>query len=519
MWALKRTALWGKPVPSSRPGAQRAALSAVIAVLTLTVGSAPVGAADATGPSSSETPYLRGRAPDARTTSLLTVGDSVHHTSRADERYQLAGIPDGMGAYDNGDGTFTVVLNHEIPAGSGRVRDHGANGAFVSRWIVRKSDLRVLSGQDLIQGVMIATGGPAAFSRFCSGDLAKIGAWYDPAGGTGYNGRIYLNGEEVGAEGRAFGTVLSGIHAATAYELPSLGKFSWENAVANPAAGPDTVVVGLDDSTPGQVYVYVGTKQPTGNAIQRAGLIGGVLYGVKVTDVPLEDRATGIGAAEQPFTLASLGDVSAKTGAQLDIDSIEAGVTRFLRPEDGSWDPLHPNDFYFVTTDQFNTVKRPGVASTPNTPPAQEGATRLWRLRFVDHAHPDLGGTISELLDGTTGDDPMEMMDNITVDRSGHVMIQEDVGGQALTGRVWEYTIATGAYRQVAVHDRLRFGDDVGRLPRAPFTRDEESSGIVDVSQILGGRAYLLDVQAHHPQADPGLVEGGQLLLLRVSAH
>jgi hypothetical protein len=39
--------------------------------------------------------------PGIGTTSILTVGDSVGG-------YRMVGIPDGLGAYDNGDGTFTT---------------------------------------------------------------------------------------------------------------------------------------------------------------------------------------------------------------------------------------------------------------------------------------------------------------------------------------------------------------------------------------------------------------------------
>jgi hypothetical protein len=51
-------------------------------------------------------------------------------------------------------------------------------------------------------------------------------------------------------------------------------------------------------------------------------------------------------------------------------------------------------------------------------------------------------------------------------------------------------------------------------------TRDEESSGIIDVSDILGAGWYLLTVQAPHTFVDPELaaelVAGGQLLALHV---
>ncbi|MBK8121275.1 MAG: hypothetical protein IPK39_20560 [Sulfuritalea sp.] len=94
-----------------------------------------------------------------------------------------------------------------------------------------------------------------------------------------------MNGEENGNEGRAFGFVATGSNKGKVYELPYLGKFSWENSVANPYSGDKTVVIGLDDSTPGQVYVYQGTKTNTGLDIDKAGLTNGTLAGIKV-DTP-----------------------------------------------------------------------------------------------------------------------------------------------------------------------------------------------------------------------------------------
>ena len=58
---------------------------------------------------------------------------------------------------------------------------------------------------------------------------------------------------------------------------------SISNALANPTAGTQTVVLMLNDQAPGQLYLYVGSKQATGNVVQRAGLQGGRLYGIKVT--------------------------------------------------------------------------------------------------------------------------------------------------------------------------------------------------------------------------------------------
>ena len=73
---------------------------------------------------------------------------------------------------------------------------------------------------------------------------------------------------------------MTGAEAGDSYELPLLGRMSFENSLANPASGVKTVVMSTDDSTPGEVYLYVGTKQATGTAVEKAGLTNGLLFGI-----------------------------------------------------------------------------------------------------------------------------------------------------------------------------------------------------------------------------------------------
>src|SRR5262249_40408451 len=162
------------------------------------------------------------------------------------------------------------------------------------------------------------------------------------------------------------------------------------------------------------------------------------------------------------------------------------------------WDPTHPSDFYFVTTDRLDEV-RDGVGT-------QVGRSRLWRLHFNDLTHPEAGGTIEMLLDGPEGGN---MFRNITVNRFGQRLLQEDVGDAAHLGKIWEYDIATDSLVMLASHNPALFGD-IGVPATAPFNQDEESSGVIDVSSIFGPGTYLLDVQAHYSPGDPELVEGGQ---------
>ena len=445
-----------------------------------------------TGPSSSQSPYVVRAQPGVTTKAILTVGDA------AGNGYRMVGIPDGLGAYDSGHGTFTILMNHELRENVGAVREHGARGAFVSQWTIRKGSLQAVAGKDLIEQVATWNAAAGAYdaprkgvaiSRLCSGDLPDLTAFLHE--GTGYGGRIFLSGEESGAEGRAFGHVATGPEAGTSYELPHLGRYSWENAVANPATGPATVVVGTDDTTPGEVYVYRGAKRAIGNAVERAGLVGGTLGGIRVAGFPSEPADTGIPSGT-PFSLADHGDVAAKSGATLQSESTAQGVTKFLRPEDGHWDPRDPSRFYFVTTASFT------------------GKSRLWRLNFADPANPAAGGTIDMLLEGDEG---QRMMDNITVDDRGGVLIQEDPGSNPYLAKIRRYDIASDTLSTVAEHDPERF-DPAQASPL--LTQDEESSGIVDVSAIMGSGWYLGDVQAHYPHPDPEMVEGGQLFALHV---
>ena len=133
-------------------------------------------------------------------------------------------------------------------------------------------------------------------------------------------------------------------------------------------------------------------------------------------------------------------------------------------------------------------------------------------------AFPDLTHEIVHLLiDGdTVGRNKVNMLDNITVDSAGRVLLQEDTGGAAHNAKVWQYDIATDTLTLIAQHDPARFGD-VGVAATAPFTIDEESSGIIDARDVLGPGWFLLTVMAHYPLGG-GLIEGGQLLALHAPA-
>jgi len=260
--------------------------------------------------------------------------------------------------------------------------------------------------------------------------------------------------------------------------------------------------MGNEDASGGKIWVYVGSKTDSGSAIDKAGLTNGTSYAIAVTGVTSEDRLTNVGlskslpggGAGKRFTLTP--DITSGTG--------------FLRPEDGAWDTKNHNRYYFVTTEQYDETKD-GVGS-------QIGRSRLWAITFDDVTDPTKGGKIELLVDGT---EPHQMFDNITVDADGNVYLQEDVGNSKHNGKIWVYNPNTGALVQLFEHDPARFGD-LNIPPTPPFNVDEESSGILDVTDLFkdaswynGGKVFLADVQAHYLISGE-LVEGGQLLLLEV---
>jgi len=185
--------------------------------------------------------------------------------------------------------------------------------------------------------------------------------------------------------------------------------------------------------------------------------------------------------------------------------------TTFSRPEDGAW--ADAKTFYFVTTDQID--------KTELTLGTQVGATRLWKLNFNDDY---TGGTIDLVVDATSipggiNNARPNMFDNMTVNADGTLTLLEDAGNNDHNGKIWQYAPIDGSLTLQAKFDPALFGDVVdGTFTAGTITKDEESSGVIDVTRLLDRhddhRYSLLVVQNHKTSADAELVEGGQLLLM-----
>jgi autotransporter-associated beta strand protein len=500
------------------------------------------------GPSSSQTSYLTPTSPGWSATSLLTVGDGIGG-------YLMAGIPDGLGAYSNGNGTMTVLANHEIGNDfttgvlKGAVRAHGAAGGFVSKWVINTSTWQVVSGGDFVTSptnqmmwdttanagagnwVARTSSNPYAYLRPCAADLPKLSAFWDASTSTGYDGLIFMNGEETGAEGKGLAWIVTGTDAGKVYELPHHGKYSWENNLARYNYGSmpgatnllQTVTVGTDDTTPGEVYVYIGQKTNVGNAVQRAGLANGLTYGLKVltatgyTGDILFENLTGFNGT---FGLAQIFDNATlpnKTGAQFQTESLRLKVTQFARPEDAQW--VDEDSLVFATTGA--TVN--GVANV---------TAKIYQLDFNSDATNGIlttGGAIKVVVDsknimGLDGA-AARSFDNLTIGDDNKLYIQEDPGNSSYVAKHWivDHTLGTQAQReasavQIFESDRTRFTTG-GTLYQ---TLDEEHSGIVDITSIVndgivGSQWFLVATQNHAAATGANaatLVEGGQFIAL-----
>jgi hypothetical protein len=509
-------------------GAAGAALLTTILVSAVSAGaqSSP-SAGSSRGPNSATAPYVLPVAKGVHTKSLLTVGDS----KAASNGFEMVGIPDGLGARSGRGHDLTLYMNHELIATVGAVRAHGQRGAFVSKLEIDRRSFEVEVGSDFVQpgttywdyvtqtyGPNPSTGGPnprlagdvfpaqlAAFGRWCSSSLTDEGQLYNKKTKRGYKGQIYFGNEETGNEGRSFGVTEDG-HAQ---QLQRLGLFSWENTLAAPNESDTTLVLGQEDAAFGQPWIYIGHKQSNGNPFDKAGLTNGVDY---VPDLLDETVTTDAGfrtkfgkGAPARFDLSEI-DWD-QSGNRQNIEASADGLT-LNRIEDGAWDPRNPDDFWFVTTEGGKG------ADVPTGNFGRDGGG-LWKMSFDDIESPWLGGTLTLMLDGSEAPF-LNKPDNIDIDSRGNLLIQEDPGGNVHLARIVAYDIDTGDRGIVAEFDPAQFKPVTPGGTDAPFTIDEESSGIIDAREVLGRGWFLLDAQVHKAHPDPALVEHGQLLAIYV---
>ncbi len=484
--------------------------------------------------------------------SLITNGELTNGLAPGSSAYVPPGIFDGMGAYDNGDGTFTLLVNHEVGASDGyqmNVVGLNANvsGARISRFVIAKDidgnaangfQARVLSGglaYDEVRSVdpTFAKGG---FTRFCSANLSEP---FQFGNGRGFVDRLYLAGEE-GGPGRFFAldTANTDLH-----HVPAFGRGGWESAVAVDTGSANTVAVMLFDDTSGTanyLYLWVGTKNPgSGDLLRRNGIdaSSGALYAWKAeainSQAGLNAMALNTAVGGHWERLGSGSEIAAlPTATALRSLAQAKGAMAFVRIEDGDVNPTNGQQV------AFNTTGGSGADLYGNT--------NLIDLRGAFAADGSLRTTANtsslrvivdaDRLTGVARQSGVRNPDNLAWARNGKLYIQEDriVPGGTADGQfgsqeasIWDVDPLTGTQQRWAQIDRSAVPSAYGQTDSQPTDIGNwESSGVIEVSQLFGspaGTVFLTNVQAHSLSngtlnGSPYLVEGGQIQLIQVVA-
>ncbi|MBI5311144.1 MAG: DUF839 domain-containing protein [Actinobacteria bacterium] len=448
---------------------------------------------------------------------LLSVADQVPETSDPSKRYQMIGLPDGLGIAKI-HGKRTVLMNHE----AGRsvlseptIGEPLNRGAFVSAFKLAK-DGSVLSGEraydtvfdedTLVGPAADATNATSAFSRFCSAFLADRSV--------GFSEPILLTGEESGGSDTYGGK--GGISAAVfdneIHTLPKLGRFAKENQVVVPHTGRKTVIFVLEDgpSTPdSQLYMYVGTKVPgAASVLRRNGLDNGKLYAFVAGAGVAHEGDLPSGSTTGNW--AEIPNADTLTDVQLETAADAAGAMGFIRIEDGAGNPLAPGQFHFVTT---------GANFPAGSPYNKLG--RLYRVNF-NPFNPTGTTKLSVVYNADTvlasGGDTAISPDNIDVN-GRYLMIQEDgtsesrveMTAKGREGSVWRYDLWNGY-----ASERVAELDPPGRDGVMTTAGIWETSGIIETTGEYGYDSWIFDVQAHRPTTAPApnTIEDGQLMLM-----
>lgn len=124
------------------------------------------------------------------------------------------------------------------------------------------------------------------------------------------------------------------------WQLPRMGMLSFETIAPTRKPGINTVAIANEDgsATDSQLHLYIGKKQSTGSAVDKAGLTNGDLYVLNAGSIATDNIFRTTIAKKTPV------DVSfKKIDWNTDVTSFAKGAREngmtFARIEDGEWDP------------------------------------------------------------------------------------------------------------------------------------------------------------------------------------
>jgi hypothetical protein len=459
---------------------RRTVLAVALGLLTIGFFAWVAGAANDPGFKTARPTQLVPLAPGVEVDPILSVGDII--PTGQTPPYQMSGIPDGLGAYSDRNGTMHVFMNHELGVTFPAVPP-GVNTRISDLTLNRKTH-GVLAAQYRFTGL-------EGFERFCSSTLEVIN-------GTPY----YFTGEEAVPAGHDGSSIVMNAETGTWTETPHFGHFEHENVVPVVRVSKFMVVSTEDDfrvGNPAYLYAYIADSFEDAVSGDPAH---GSLYVWKATDSSDTAITMQKGDAIQgefvPLTQAENAN-----SATLKAAATTKQAFRFARLEDATMAQQRAGRVFIADTGKIGEATLRG---------------RIYQLD-IDPSDPTKA-SLTLLLDGDTGDD-MFNPDNLGASALS-LMIQEDRESQFRDppfsggyGRILKYDLTDGTLLPVA------------RVNTPPPLRPGtwESSGIVSAQQLLGNGWWLTDVQAHSTffaQPGPSLVpntavgEDGQLQALYV---
>jgi hypothetical protein len=439
------------------------AFAAIAGVIALAVAGG-ASSKKVPGLKTAKSPYLVPLAPGASVDPIISAGDIVGG-------YQMSGIPDGLGAYKDGQHSLQLLMNHEL----GRTFPGVPPGvdARISKLTIDRKTYSVRAAQYLFTGQEF-------FERFCSATLAKIK-------GTPY----YLTGEEAIPAGHDGSSIVMNAQTGTWTATPHFGHFEHENVV--PVTGfKKMVLVSTEDNfragVPSYLFAYIADSW-------KSAVSGNPAHGSLYVWRALNPAQTGFTMTKGSTVNGEFVPISQAENANdvtLKAAATAKGAFRFSRLEDTTLAFQKSGRLYFA-----DTGSKAGEATING---------RIYRLD-IKPSNPKKA-SVTLVLDSTVDD--FANPDNLAASPQS-LMIQEDRENpnRVQYSRILRYDFNDHSLTPVA---------RVNTVNGAPG--QWEASGIIWAGNLLGGGWWLTSVQAHTltaPQPGPTLApnsstgEDGQL--------
>ncbi len=446
------------------------------------------------------------------------------------------GIPDGLGVMPVGNGRkfvdiFVAFEQSHVPfSGFADFEDSSVQRA--------RLDLGSMQLTKLTEVLPPSAG----FIRFCSAFMAGPREGFDrytffvneesndvldvPSGAS-YGADPALSGYRQGGY-----SVAVDAKTGSFTEIAGLGRHNHENTVIVPGGWDGIAALSGDDTfdaPASQIYLYRADSPEA--LISDSGHL--FAFQVTATDAgPLDDPYDAFNGANDyheintddtwsgrfirvPDDIARGLNAGVAPQKALEDWSNANNVFQFIRVEDMAYDPDDPNVVYFTDTGERRSLTdevwrdldtRGGTVDRSETGRLHRGLSRVpadlaqpevfpadpfgphvngrvFKM-VLNESDPLIVDELSVVIDNDTtladGVNRMRNPDNLDVGHTS-IMVQEDTS----SAKVWQYTLATGVWRQVAGVTH----------PTAPSAG--ESSGIIDMSEWLGAGWWALDVQSH----------------------